>query len=312
MIQIFGHKNPDTDSICSAIACAYLKNSLGLKATAYRLGKINRETQFALTYFDVPEPPLLDNNINDEKPQVILVDHNDIAQSVSWLKDATILEIIDHHRLCGLETAAPLHVTIMPVGCTSTILYNQYKNNNIDIPQNIAGLMLSAILSDTLIFNSPTATSADIEAANILGKLADIESIKDFGLELQAASASLKGYSVEELLELDRKKSVFGGNLSIFVSQINTLEFDKTMELEDKLLQAMEKHLKTAYGDLSLLMITDLKRNSSQLLIQGKERDLARAAFNMKKDENSIYVEGLVSRKTQVTPILKELATKVL
>ena len=161
MMKIFGHKNPDTDTITSAIVLADLQNALGNAATAYRLGDLNKETAFVLDYFKVESPELLTFVGDDDT--VILVDHNEFAQSVDGIEKATPYMVIDHHRVSGFNSAEPLFFRAQPVGCTATILYQMYEENDVAIKPEIAGLMASAIVSDTLSFKSPTCTELDQE-----------------------------------------------------------------------------------------------------------------------------------------------------
>ena len=153
-VLVFGHKNPDTDTICSAIAYAELKRELGLNAEAVRLGEVNSETQYALDYFNVDAPRLV-QKVTEETNTVILVDHNERGQSADDIEKAKVIEVIDHHRIANFETADPLYYRAEPVGCTATILNKLYKENNVEIKKEIAGLMLSAIISDSLLFKSP-------------------------------------------------------------------------------------------------------------------------------------------------------------
>ncbi|MCL6574373.1 MAG: DHH family phosphoesterase, partial [Bacillus sp. (in: Bacteria)] len=156
-VLIFGHKNPDTDTICSAIAYADLKKQLGMDAEPIRLGKINGETQHALTHFNTKVPRLVET-VASEVNAVILVDHNERQQSANDIAEVRVLEVIDHHRIANFETSEPLYYRCEPVGCTATILNKMYKENGKKISKEVAGLMLSAIISDSLLFKSPTCT----------------------------------------------------------------------------------------------------------------------------------------------------------
>lgn len=170
-LLVFGHKNPDTDSICSSISLTYLKNQLGNTAKACALGEVRKEAQYVLDYFKVEAPTVLSsisnickddaNLVLEGKPQVVLVDHNEYGQSIDGLEDAELVEVVDHHKLGGMQTSTPLSMRLMPVGCTCTIITQMFKENNIEIPYEIAGLLMSAILSDTLLFKSPTTTDMD-------------------------------------------------------------------------------------------------------------------------------------------------------
>lgn len=160
-VLIFGHKNPDTDTICSAIAYAELKTKLGMDVEPVRLGEMNGETKYALDYFKVEAPRLVEKVANEVK-NVILVDHNERQQSADDINEVRVLEVIDHHRIANFETSDPLYYRAEPVGCTATILNKLYKENGVQIRKEIAGLMLSAIISDSLLFKSPTCTSEDV------------------------------------------------------------------------------------------------------------------------------------------------------
>ncbi len=179
---VFGHKSPDTDSICSAVSLAYLKNKLGVEAKAYALEEPRKEAKFVLDYFKVEAPEVLPAGAIKGQ-DVVLVDHNEVAQTADDIAEANLVEIIDHHKIGGLSTDLPISVRIMPVGCTCTIIYNLFKENNVEIPYEIAGLLLSAILSDTLIFKSPTTTELDKEAALALAEIAKVDYEK-YGMEM--------------------------------------------------------------------------------------------------------------------------------
>lgn len=203
--MIFGHKNPDTDTICSAIAYADLKVKLGLEAEAVRLGEVNGETQFALDFFNVDAPRLVETVAN-ETNSVILVDHNERQQSVSDIDQVQITEVIDHHRIANFETSQPLYYRAEPVGCTATILNKLYKENNVEITKPIAGLMLSAIISDSLLFKSPTCTEQDIAAAKELAEIAGVDA-SVYGLDMLKAGADLSKNPFLSSLRLMRRNS---------------------------------------------------------------------------------------------------------
>lgn len=188
-ILIFGHQNPDTDTICSAIAYADLKNKLGYNAEPVRLGQVNGETQYALDYFKQESPRLVETAAN-EVNGVILVDHNERQQSIKDIEEVQVLEVIDHHRIANFETAEPLYYRAEPVGCTATILNKMYKENNVKIEKEIAGLMLSAIISDSLLFKSPTCTDQDVAAAKELAEIAGVDA-EEYGLNMLKAGADL-------------------------------------------------------------------------------------------------------------------------
>ena len=299
-ILIFGHKNPDTDTIMSAIAMANLKNKLKKEAKAYRLGNINKETKFALDYFKQEEPELLEDLENSQS--VILVDHNDFGQSVKNIENANILEVVDHHKISGFSTSEPLYYTAMPVGCTATIIYGMYKNKNIEIDSKIAGLMASAIISDTLLLKSPTTTDLDKKVLEELGKIAKID-VKEYGLEMLKAGTDLSDFSAEELINIDSKPFSTNG-VNYQVAQVNTASIEEVLKDKEKIENAMNHFISKNSQDLFVLLITDILENNSQILVAGSRKDIAEKAFNVKLNDNTAFLPGVVSRKKQVVPVI--------
>lgn len=299
-ILIFGHKNPDTDTIMSAIAMANLKNKLKKEAKAYRLGNINKETKFALDYFKQEEPELLEDLENSQS--VILVDHNDFGQSVKNIENANILEVVDHHKISGFSTSEPLYYTAMPVGCTATIIYGMYKNKNIEIDSKIAGLMASAIISDTLLLKSPTTTDLDKKVLEELGKIAKID-VKEYGLEMLKAGTDLSDFSADELINIDSKPFSTNG-VNYQVAQVNTASIEEVIKDKEKIENAMKNFISKNSQDLFVLLITDILENNSQILVAGSRKDIAEKAFNVKLNDNTAFLPGVVSRKKQVVPVI--------
>ena len=170
---VFGHKNPDTDSITSTLVMTDLQTKLGMDVKACRLGDVNKETQYILNHFQVEAPTLIEEVT--ENDEVILVDHNEFNQSANGIEKATIKMVVDHHRIANFQTSEPLFYRAEPVGCTGTILYKMYKENGIEIEPKIAGLMASAIISDSLLFKSPTCTPQDEKACRELAQIAGLD-----------------------------------------------------------------------------------------------------------------------------------------
>ncbi|GAK38286.1 manganese-dependent inorganic pyrophosphatase [Paenibacillus urinalis] len=300
---IFGHKNPDTDTICSAIAYADLKVKLGLEAEAVRLGEVNGETQFALDFFNVDAPRLVETVAN-ETNSVILVDHNERQQSVSDIDQVQITEVIDHHRIANFETSQPLYYRAEPVGCTATILNKLYKENNVEITKPIAGLMLSAIISDSLLFKSPTCTEQDIAAAKELAEIAGVDA-SVYGLDMLKAGADLSKKSVPQLLTLDAKEFSMG-EFKVEIAQVNTVDVNdllvKQAELEAVIYQTIaEKNL-----DLFVFVITDILNNDSAAIALGHKAEAVERAYNVQLVDNKALLKGVVSRKSQIVPVLTE------
>lgn len=203
---VFGHKSPDSDSITSSLVMANLEKELGnSEAQAYRLGNINKETEFILDYLGIDAPELLESV--EDGANVILVDHNSPAESVENLENANILKVVDHHKL-ALETSYPLFLRFEPVGCTETILCKLYEENGVEITKEMATLMVSAIISDTLLLKSPTTTEDDVKAVEKLAEIAEIDA-EEYGLEMLKAGTDLSSFSIEEILALDAKQIDF-------------------------------------------------------------------------------------------------------
>ncbi|TDM00708.1 manganese-dependent inorganic pyrophosphatase [Macrococcus carouselicus] len=301
-ILTFGHQNPDTDTITSALVMADLQNAAGKEVEAVRLGEVSAETQYALDQFKVQAPRLIDKV---EKQTVILVDHNEFQQSAPGIEDATVLMVVDHHRISNFETAAPLYYRAEPVGCTATILNKMYKENNIEIKPEIAGLMLSAIISDTLLFKSPTCTEEDVKAAEELERIAGI-SKEEYGLDMLKAGASTADKTAEELLNIDAK-SFSMGEKEVRVAQVNTVDIDEVFARQEELENAINAETAQNGYDLFVLVVTDIINSDSRILALGQEQEAVNKAFNVALDKNTALLKGVVSRKKQVVPQLTDV-----
>ncbi|ADV94878.1 MULTISPECIES: manganese-dependent inorganic pyrophosphatase [Bacillus] len=302
-ILIFGHQNPDTDTICSAIAYADLKNKLGFNAEPVRLGQVNGETQYALDYFKQESPRLVETAAN-EVNGVILVDHNERQQSIKDIEEVQVLEVIDHHRIANFETAEPLYYRAEPVGCTATILNKMYKENNVKIEKEIAGLMLSAIISDSLLFKSPTCTDQDVAAAKELAEIAGVDA-EEYGLNMLKAGADLSKKTVEELISLDAKEFTLGSK-KVEIAQVNTVDIEDVKKRQAELEAVISKVVAEKNLDLFLLVITDILENDSLALAIGNEAAKVEKAFNVTLENNTALLKGVVSRKKQVVPVLTD------
>lgn len=300
---IFGHKNPDTDTICSALAYADLKNKLGLEAEAVRLGEVNGETQYALDYFGVVAPRLVETVAN-EVSKVILVDHNERQQSVSDIDQVQVTEVIDHHRIANFETSQPLYYRAEPVGCTATILNKLYKENKVEISRPIAGLMLSAIISDSLLFKSPTCTDQDVAAAEELAAIAGVDA-KVYGLDMLKAGADLSKKTIAQLLTLDAKEFQMG-NSKVEIAQVNTVDVNDVLAKQEELEAAIAANVQEKNLDLFLFVITDILNNDSVALAIGEKADAVERAYGVQLIEKKALLKGVVSRKSQIVPVLTE------
>lgn len=302
-ILVFGHKNPDTDTICSAIAYAELKKELGFNVEAVRLGEINSETQYALDYFKVDAPRLV-QRVTDETKTVILVDHNERGQSADDIEDAKVIEVIDHHRIANFETADPLYYRAEPVGCTATIIKKLYKEHNIEIRKDIAGLLLSAIISDSLLFKSPTCTEEDVQAARELAEIANVD-LENYGMAMLKAGADVSSKSAEELITLDAKPYDIAGN-KVVIAQINTVDPRDVLHRQAEIEDAISATISKDNLDLFLLVVTDILNSNSVGLALGNEAAIVEKAYDVKLENNTALLEGVVSRKKQVVPVLTE------
>lgn len=302
-ILVLGHKNPDTDSICSAIAYSSLKNKTGDKTFPIRLGELNKETEYVLEYFQV-EKPKLQTDISGE--DVILVDHNERTQTADGFEEARVLELIDHHRISNFNTDEPLKVRMDVVGCTSTIVFELYKEAGVSPEKNIAGLMLSAIISDTLLFKSPTCTEKDVKAANELAEIAGVD-LNKYGLDMLIAGTNLDDKSEEELLNMDMKIFEIDG-MKLGIAQVSTVDTNKVLAKKEKFEKTIKEMITKENLVLFMFVITDILNNDSVSIILGDRIDIAEKAFEQKADNNIITLNGVVSRKKQIIPPLTKAA----
>ena len=241
------------------------------------------------------------NIINANKKRIILVDHNEKAQAVDGIENAKILEIIDHHRIGSIETMNPVYFRNQPLGCTATMIYQMFHENNVEIPKNIAGLLLSAILSDTLMFRSPTCTEVDKNAAADLSSIAEVD-IETFATDMFTAGSNLKGKSPEEIFYQDYKKFDLGGK-EIGVGQINSLDKSEQAVIKDKLMTYLDKAYKDHKLDMIFFMLTNIMDESTEVIYCGSGADkILEEAFNVKVENDSAILKGVVSRKKQFIP----------
>lgn len=241
-----------------------------------------------------------------QKKKVILVDHNERSQSADGIEQAEILEIIDHHRIANIDTGNPVFLRAEPVGCTNTIIGKMFEENNLMPTREIAGLMLSAILSDTLIFKSPTCTAEDIRIAKRLAEIAEVD-LYAYGADLLAAGTSLEGTTPAELLNIDRKAFSIG-KFNVSVAQINTGDFKSIYNIKDEIMAEMNYLEEVENLDLCMLMVTDIVVGGTELIVTGKERHIAESLFGLEPSDDSIFLKDVFSRKKQIVPKLMSLS----
>ena len=298
-ILVIGHKNPDTDSICSAIAYSELKNKLGQNTKPVRAGELNKETEFVMDYFK-SEIPALNPDISGR--DVILVDHNERTQTADGFEEAKVLELIDHHRIANFNVDEPLKVRMEPVGCTSTIIFDMYKENGL-LPDKItAGLMLSAIISDTILFKSPTCTEKDTIAGRELSKIAEID-LAVYGVEMLKAGTALDDKTINELLNMDMK--IFDVNdFKIGIAQINAVDEKAILAKKEEILLEISNIMKSDNLNMFMFVVTNILTNNSMGLVAGEKQEIVEKAFNSKIINSELTLEGIVSRKKQIVPPL--------
>lgn len=304
---VFGHKNPDTDAIGAAIAFAHLLQERGHEAEAVALGTPNSETQFALDYFQLEAPRAVETVAN-ETSRVALVDHNEKTQSVDDIDEVQVDYVVDHHRISNFETANPLFYRAEPIGSTSSVIYKLYQEYEVEIPKGVAGIMLSAIVSDTLLFKSPTSTNQDEAIGQALAEIAGVD-IEEYGLDLLRAGADLSQKSEHEIVEGDAKTFEMNGK-NVRIGQVNTIGFEDLLSRKANLLEIMEGEIVENSYDLYLLVMTDILDNDSIGLALGNGVDKVAQAFAGEITEHEIQLPGVVSRKKQVVPSLTEAYEK--
>ena len=301
---IFGHKNPDTDTITSSLVMANFERKMGnSEAVACRLGNINKETEYVLNYLGIEAPELIEKV--EDGANVILVDHNSPSESVENLENANILKVVDHHKI-ALNTSYPLFYRAEPVGCTETVMYKLYKENGIEIDEKIAGLMLSAIISDTLLLKSPTTTDEDRKAVEELAKISGLDP-EVYGLDMLKAGTDLSSFTIDEILHLDAKQIDFK-EVRAMVDQVNTASIEEVMKMQADLEARMNEIIAEENLDLFMLLITDIVNSNSQVIALGKNAALVEKAYGVKLENNTALLKGVVSRKKQVVPIMTENA----
>ena len=299
VIFVTGHKNPDTDSICSAIGYAALK---GEGYAAGRAGALNPETQFVLEHFGLPVPELLQNVAGS---QIILVDHNEAGQAVDGIADAKIAEILDHHKIGGLQTSEPILFCNLPVGCTATIVYQFYLQSGKQPEAAVAGALCSAILSDTLAFRSPTCTELDKAAAAALAEIAGITDIEAYAKEMFVAGSNLGSKTEKEILYLDFKKFT-SGNTTFGVGQVTSMSAEELQALKPRMAAYMQESFAEHGADMLFLMLTDIMDESTELIYCGAGAEAAVQAAFQSDAADRTYLKGVMSHKKQIVPQLTE------
>ncbi len=300
-IYTCGHTTPDSDSICSAISLSYLLNKIGQEAIPARQGPVSPETQFILDKFGF-EAPLLKTEFAG--CELFITDYSDRGQAPKDLDEATVVGIVDHHKLGDITTSAPLECWIRPVGCTNTIVKEMYDYHGVEIPANIAGVMLCAILSDTVIFKSPTCTDIDIKIVRELAEIAGVEDFAALGMEMFTVKSAVAGVPVRELILRDYKPFDMHGN-DVGIGQLEVIDLSLFDNIKAELqadLDALreENNLHTA-----CLILTDIIKEGSEVLVSSKDTSIFEKAFDIKLEDGKVWLDGCLSRKKQIIPFLQ-------
>ncbi|ARD20950.1 manganese-dependent inorganic pyrophosphatase [Shewanella japonica] len=301
-MYVVGHKIPDSDSICGAIALAYLKNQIDEPAIAARLGELSPETAYILDRFGFEAPEFKESYAGEE---VYIVDHSELTQAPDDIAKATIVGIVDHHKLGDLTTSTPLECWIRPVGCSNTVIKMMYDFYQVEIPANIAGIMMCAILSDTVIFKSPTCTTADIRCVEALAEIAGIEDYKAVGMEMFKVKSAVDGTPARDLVMRDFKDFNMNGNL-VGIGQLEVIDLSVFDDIKAEL-EADIAALKAEGNRHSvLLLLTDIMKEGSEMLVVSDDTSIVEKAYGKTLADNKVWLDGVLSRKKQVVPPLQD------
>lgn len=301
---VIGHKAPDTDAITAAIAVANLKTTTGQPTEAAAQGAPNPETSYVLETCGLKAPRVM-NSVAGR--QVFLVDHSDYPQAPDDIKSAELIGFADHHKLGGLSSEKPVEVWALPVGSSATVIARMYATANQNIPKEIACGMLAAILSDTVVFKSPTTTPEDRTAAAKLAEIAGIANAQALGIKMFEVKSDLKGTPANKLLRQDLKDFDMSGR-KIAVAQLEVMDLNALTPRKGELLSAMTEMKQNGYHSV-LLMLTDIMKEGTELLVLSDEPSRIEKAIKATPSNNAVWLPGVMSRKKQIIPDL-EMAFK--
>ena len=297
----FGHKIPDSDSIVGAISLSYLKNQLGEDVIAARQGDISAETRFILDRFD-GKLPMLKTSVAGEK--VYIVDSTDKIHFQDDIDEATILGIFDHHKLGDLTTSTPLEMWIRPIGCSNTVIKEVYDYHEVQIPKNIAGMMMCAILSDTVIFKSPTCTKVDTKAVKELSIICGVEDYKKLAMDMFIAKSQVDGASARDLNTRDYKVFNMNGSM-VGINQLEMVDISVLESRKEELLSDMKVKKEEDGLHTIITLLTDIMLEGSQLLMVSDDASKIETAFKLPLQNSQLWLDGVLSRKKQIIPFLQ-------
>lgn len=294
---VLGHMNPDTDSIVAALAVADLYKKLGKDVKACAQGKPTPESEFVLNKFGLTAPEVVSDVAGQD---IYLVDFSDLAQAPKGMDSANVLGIVDHHKLGDVTTSSPLLCWIWPAGCSCTVIKNMYDFYGVEIPAGIAGAMLCAILSDTVIFKSVTCTEDDKKAVADLKKIAGVADEKALGLEMFKVKSALEGATMDELLHRDYKDFNMNGH-KIGIGQLEVVDLSMLEPYRKGLQEEMAK-VKADGREGVFLLLTDIMKEGSDMLMVTDDESIVEKAFGKKPADKHVWLDGVMSRKKQVVP----------
>ncbi len=303
-VCVVGHSNPDTDSVAAAIAFANYLKATGTDAVACMqidAAKLNPESQTVLKKFGLAAPQTLTDAAGKK---VALVDFSDIGQAPANIKEAEVVAIVDHHKIGDITTNNPIFFYAQPVGCTCTVLYEMYANNKVNLPKDIAGAMLSAILSDTVNFKSPTCTEADKKAVAALKGIAGVADTDALFMDMLKAKSAVDGIPMKDLVFRDYKDFDMNGK-KVGIGQLELATVDQVAAIRADLTKALEDLKKDGRHSV-LFMLTDVVKEGTDLIVISDDPALIEKAFNGKISGNSMWVDGMMSRKKQTVPPLQK------
>ncbi|MDZ7642612.1 MAG: manganese-dependent inorganic pyrophosphatase [Desulfurivibrio sp.] len=300
-VYVVGHSSPDTDSVAAAIAFAHYLKATGTDATpVIQAPKAGEEAQLVLDKFGLATPAECPDVAGKD---VALVDFSDIGQGPEKLKEANVVAIVDHHKIGDITTGGPIFFYAKPVGCTCTVLHEMYKNNNVELPKDIAGAMLGAILSDTVNFKSPTCTDEDKGAVKELSAAAGVSDTDAFFMDMLKAKSAVAGVPIRDLIFRDYKDFDMGGK-KLGICQLELATLDQVADVRDDLIKGLQE-IKAEGRHSVIMMLTDVVKEGSELLVFSDEPEIIEKAFNGKLSNDTMWVDGMMSRKKQTVPPLQ-------
>ncbi|WP_028578961.1 manganese-dependent inorganic pyrophosphatase [Desulfogranum japonicum] len=300
-VYVFGHKSPDTDSVTAAIAYAELMKAKGEDFIPVMQGEANPETVTVLERFGVAAPEIMTDAAGK---QVALVDHSDLSQAPDNLSEGEVVAVVDHHKIGDVTTNSPIFFCNMPVGCTGTVLKILYDLEGIAVDPKVAGLMLAAILSDTVNFKSPTCTDADKKAVAELAPIAGVTDTDALFMDMLKAKSAVAGVPAMDLLNRDYKDFDMKGK-KVGVGQLELATLDQVADMRGDLMKAMEE-MKADGRHSILLMLTDVVKEGTDLVVLSDEPEVIEKAFDGKLTDNTMWIDGMMSRKKQTVPNLQK------